>query len=212
MVFTDLSEQPKWYCGPNDMLDCWLCQLSPTEACPNSAGLHFYALGLWVSVTTVSRTLLMAYTSYPLAVAGANVSMVILTSGIRHVGGGSLGWSSWLQLTKLLPMERSFANHMGTGIMLFSRFISFSLLDRVLFDKVLMACIIHSFVFFPRMYRKQRKVLLVGVSGRIISSVIRLTMSYTRGLSLVYWCLGNNKPVFDILKHCEFWLVYHRFP
>lgn len=120
----------------------------------------------------------MAYTNYPLAVAGVNVSMVILTSGIRHVGGGSLGWFSWLQLTKLLPMERSFANHMGIGIMLFSRFISFSLLDKVLFDKVLMACIIHYFVFFPRMYRKQRKVFLVGVSGRIISSVIRLTMAF----------------------------------
>ena len=154
----------------------------------------------------------MAYTNYPLVVAGVNVSVVILTSGIRHVGGGSLGWFSWFQLTKLLPMERSFANHMGIGIVLFSRFISFSLLDKVLFDKVLMACIIHSFVFFPRMYRKQRKVFLVGVSGRIISSVIRLTMSYTCGLSLVYWCLGSNKTVFDILKHCEFWLVYHHFP
>ena len=172
---------------------------------------------LWVSGTTVSRTLLSAYIDYPLEVAGVNVSMVILTFGIRHVVGGSLGWSSWLQLTKLLPMEHSFANHMGTGIMLFSRFISFSLLDRVLFDKVLMACIIHSFVvvfffFFPRMYRKQRKALLVGVSGRLISSVIRLTMSYKCGLSLVYWCLESNKPTFDILKHCEFWLVYHHFP
>ena len=211
MVFTELREQPKWYCGPSDMLDCSLCQLSHTEACPNSTGLHFYALCLWVSGTTVSRTLLNAYTNYPLAVAGVNVSMVILTFGIRHVGGGSLGWSSWVQLTKLLPMERSFANHMGTGIMLFSRLISFSLLDGVLFDKVLMACIIHSFVFFPRMYRKQRKVLLVGVSGRIISCVIRLTVSYKYGLSSVYRYLGSNKPMFDILKHCEFWLVYHHF-
>ena len=39
MVFTDLSEQPKWYCGPSDMLDCWLCQLSRTEACPKLASI-----------------------------------------------------------------------------------------------------------------------------------------------------------------------------
>ena len=160
MVCTDLSDQLGWCCGPRDVLDCWLCQLSSTTACPNSAGLSFYALCLWFSGTTVNRTLLTAHTSSPLAVAGVKISMVILTSGIRHRGGGSLGWSPWSQLTKLLPVERSFINHRGIGVMLFSRFISSSPLDRVPFDRVLMACIIHSCFFFKRCIENKEKYSL----------------------------------------------------
>lgn len=126
---------------------CLTSQLSSTTACPNSAGLSFYALCLWFSGTTVNRTLLTAHTSSPLAVAGVKISMVILNSGIRHRGGGSLGWSPWFQLTELLLVEHSFINHRGIGVMLFSRFISSSPLDRVPFDRVLTACIIHSCFF-----------------------------------------------------------------
>lgn len=53
------------------------------------------------------------------------------------------------QLTKALPVEHSFISQMGICVMFLFRFISPSLSGRVLFDRTLMAYIIHSF-FFPK--------------------------------------------------------------